>query len=164
MSGLPGFFFLNEMLQLLRDNTNSRKILLTQAFYKDLNWFNIFLQQFNGDNMQSGIQVHLDASLTGFGGAYNCMVYSLAIPKNYEKYAIVHLQALNIVVASKLWEKAWENKQVNVFCDNMAVVEVLNTGTARDSVLAMCARNIWLINTSKYKHINVMSVPLLFVF
>ena len=28
----------------------------------------------------------------------------------------------------------------------MAVVEVLNTGKARDSILAMCARNIWLIS------------------
>ena len=40
----------------------------------------------------------------------------------------------------------------------MAVVEVLNTGKARGSVLAMCARNIWLISAMfniqfKFTHI-----------
>ena len=90
--------FLNRMLQLLRDNTNARKILLTQAFFQDLNWFNTFLQQFNGviyyDHTQSGTQVHLDASLTGLGGAYNSMVYSLLISKDYKNYSIVHLKLL----------------------------------------------------------------------
>ena len=124
---------MNRTLELLRDNTNARKILLTQAFFQDLNWFNTFLYQFNG---------HIDASLTGLGGAYNSMVYSLPIPKDYKNYSIVHLEALNIIVASKVWAEAWANKQIHVFCDNMAVVEVLNTGKARDSVLAMCARNI----------------------
>ena len=151
------------MLQLLRNNINVKKILLTQAFFQDLNWFNTFLCQFNGvtyyDHTQSGAQVHLDASLTVLGGAYDAMVYSLPIPRDYKNYSIVHLEALNIVVASKVWAEAWANKQIHVFCDNMAVVEVLNTGKARDSVLAMCARNIWLISAIfniqfKFTHIS----------
>ena len=143
-------FFLNHMLQLLRDNTTAKKILLTQTFFQDLNWFNTFLCQFNGITYyyhnKSDIQVHLDASLTALGGTYNSMVYSLPIPKNYKNYSIVHLEALNIVVAAKIWAETWANKQIHVFCDNMAVVEVLNTGKARDSILATCARNIWLIS------------------
>ena len=49
-------------------------------------------------------------------------------------------------MAAKIWAETWANKQIHVFCDNMAVVEVLNTGKARDSILATCARNIWLIS------------------
>ena len=41
-------FFLNRMLQLLRDNTNARKILLTQTFFQDLNWFNTFYTNLMG--------------------------------------------------------------------------------------------------------------------
>ena len=108
--------------------------------------------------MQSGKQVHLDASLTHLGGAYNSMVYSVAIPRDYKKYSIVHLEALNIVVECKLWANTWENKQIYKFCDNMAVVEVLNTGKARDSVLAMCARNIWLISAMFHIHLNVTHI------
>ena len=150
------------MLQLLRDNTNSRKILLNQAFFQDLNWFNIFLQQYNRvtyyENIQNGEQVHLDASLTGLGRTYNSMVHSIAIPRDYKKYSIVHLEAHNIVVACKLWAKAWEKRQIHIFCDNMALFEVLNTGKARDSVLAMCARNIWLISAMFNIHLKVIHI------
>ena len=30
-------------------------------------------------------------------------------------------------------------------CDNHAVVDVLNTGRARDSILASCTRNVWIL-------------------
>ena len=30
-------------------------------------------------------------------------------------------------------------------CDNMALVEVLTCGRARDSIMASCARNVWLL-------------------
>ena len=41
-------FFLNRMLQLLRDNVNARKILITADFKHDLAWFNSFLPHYNG--------------------------------------------------------------------------------------------------------------------
>ena len=58
---------------------------------------------------------------------------------------ICHLEMLNIVVASKLWAVHWKDKKIKIYCDNMAVVQVLNTGRARDQILAACAKNIWLI-------------------
>ena len=36
------------MLQLLRDNFHSSKILLSQEFFRDLAWFRVFLSQYNG--------------------------------------------------------------------------------------------------------------------
>ena len=36
-------------------------------------------------------------------------------------------------------------KRSKFFCDNMAVVQVLTTGKARDAMLAKCAQNIWFI-------------------
>ena len=41
-------YFLNRMLMLLRENTHSNKIRLTEDFKKDLRWFNAFLPVFNG--------------------------------------------------------------------------------------------------------------------
>ena len=40
-------FFLNRMLQLLRDNVDTRKILITAEFKHDLAWFNSFLPHYN---------------------------------------------------------------------------------------------------------------------
>ena len=52
---------------------------------------------------------------------------------------------LNIIVASKIWAGHWRNKKIQIHSDNMAVVQVLNTGRTRDPILATCARNVWLI-------------------
>ena len=58
---------------------------------------------------------------------------------------ITQLEMLNVVVALKVWAKIWANKRIKISCDNLAVVEILKSGKTRDSFLATCARNIWLI-------------------
>ena len=87
------------------------------------------------------------------------MVYALPIPRGHENYDICQLEMVNIVVALKIWANHWKNKRIHVFCDNIAVVQVLNTGKARDSILATCARNVWLIAAIfnielKFSHIS----------
>ena len=52
---------------------------------------------------------------------------------------------LNVVVAFKVWGYLWANHRIQIHCDNMAVVEVLQHGYARDMGLATCARNIWFL-------------------
>ena len=60
------------MLQFLRDNNSKKIFKLLDDFYKDLSWFLVFLQSYNGvtfcDNKPPAQQVLLDASLTGLGG------------------------------------------------------------------------------------------------
>ena len=52
---------------------------------------------------------------------------------------------LNIVVALRLWGHWWANASVSIRCDNLAVVQVVNTHKTKDAILAVCVRNIWLI-------------------
>ena len=134
------------MLQLLRDNCHNSKILLSPEFFRDLAWFRVFLSQYNGvtyyDHSFSRIPVHLDACLTGLGGKFGSMVYALPIPLGFKGYSIVHLEILNIVVAAKIWASHWADKKIEIFCDNMAVVDILNTGKARDTTLAHDSSNV----------------------
>ena len=44
----PARYFLNRMLQLLRDSHNDQNICLTAEFFKDLRWFQVFLTSYNG--------------------------------------------------------------------------------------------------------------------
>ena len=145
----PARSFLNRMLHLLRQNTNASKILLTPPFFQDLAWFNTFSANYNGvtfyDQVPANIEVHLDACLTGLGGRFGNMIYTLPVPMGFNEYDITQLEMLNIVVVAKIWASHWSNKKIQIFSDNMAVVQVLTTGKARDQVLATCARNIWLI-------------------
>ena len=114
------------------------QILLTSDFFHDLAWLITFLTIYNGvtfyDQQFSRIPVHLDACLTSLGGHFGTMTYNLVIPQGYQNYDITQLEVVNIVVVSKMWSSHWSNKKVQIFCDNMAVVHVLTTGKARDSM------------------------------
>ena len=136
------------------------KFSLTREFYKDLNWFSKFLQDFNGkvfySSKQPEIQVYVDACLTGLGAIWNSQVYAANWPPYfYHSIGIVHLEMLNVFVALKLWGKFWHNSTVRVHCDNTAVVSVLNTHRTRDMHLLACCRNIWLL-LAKY-NINLIA-------
>ena len=72
---------------------------------------------------------------------------------------VAHLEILNIVVPLKVWAKHWANKRIKVHCDNMAVVEVLRNGRARDTIFALLARNIWLSCAIFNIHIMVLHIP-----
>ena len=76
-------------------------------------------------------------------GVYNHMMYTLPFPLGNNKYNINHLEMINIMVALKIWGNMWSDKK----CDNLLVVEVLKTGGARDSTLATCAHNTWLLSS-----------------
>ena len=145
----PARFFLNRMLQLLRNNVHEHIIVLNQEFFKDLAWFNTFLNSYNGVTMYQVTplynKIFLDASLQGMDGCFNNYVYSLPIPLGFKNYNIVQLEMINVMVALKIWGQCWSNKCIRIFCDNLAVVEVLTFGKAKDAILATCARNIWLL-------------------
>ena len=52
---------------------------------------------------------------------------------------------INIVVAAKIWANHWANKKIQILCDNLAVVQVINTDKARDPTLETCAQNLLLL-------------------
>ena len=87
------------------------------------------------------------------------MVYALPLPLGFNNYNIVHLEILNLVVALKLWGSHWKDKTVEIKCDSMVVVEVLGSGKARDSTLAMCARNTWLLSGMFNVELLVNHIP-----
>ena len=68
----PARYFLNRMLQLLREHHGRVRIHLNHEFHRDLRWFQRFLPLYNGvsmyDHKQLDHQVHLDACLKGLGG------------------------------------------------------------------------------------------------
>ena len=69
------------------------------------------------------------------------MIYALDTPYQVMNYSIVHLEILNIMFALKIWGQCWRDQYIQFFCDNLLVVQVLQTGKARDDRLAMFASN-----------------------
>ena len=136
------------MLELLRQNYDKNSITLTPGFKRDLRWFEKFLARYNGesffDHQPIFGTIELDACLTGFGGCWENLIYHVAIEKHYHNLGITQLEMLNILVALRIFSRYWQGQRIQVKCDNMAVVQVLQTGKARDPFLGACARNIWM--------------------
>ena len=89
----------------------------------------LFLKKFNGVSFfEKNVIEHticLDACLTGMGAIFYESVYHLHTPEIFKNAHITALEMLNIFVAIKIFGKNCNNKTVNVFCDNSAVVSVL---------------------------------------
>ena len=52
---------------------------------------------------------------------------------------------INVVIALRVWGSHWAGSQILFFCENAAVVQVVDSGKTRDPLLASCLRNIWMI-------------------
>ena len=122
----PAYMFVNRTLGVLRSVPVKGKVTLGSGFFKDIEWFNKFLEKLNGvvkiHNKESKChEVHIDASLTRVGGIFNNNIYSTAIPPAILNIAsIVHLEAANILIAFKLCAHCWKNSKLTIWCDNLA--------------------------------------------
>ena len=109
----PARYFLNHILELLRDNLNNPHIFSTEEFLKALAWFQIFLKSYNGVSISDIRPLNIKN-----------FVYSIPLPRSFNDYNIVHFEMLNVVMALKLWAVSWANKCIHIYCDNQAVVDV----------------------------------------
>ena len=140
----PPWIFINRMLKLFRDSHGTKKIPLTEEFHSDLHWFLTFLPRFNGvtyidkPEIPDNRTLYIDACVTGLGGVWGQLVYATPVsPIIGYTLKIVHLEMLNVVVALRLWVTEWAHSAVKLFCDK--------TGKTKDSFLAACIHNIWLL-------------------
>ena len=151
----PARLFVNRVLMTLRNAPCTGRIFLDEAFYRDIAWFVKFMQNYNGvtkihKQNRPEVDLYVDACLVAVGAYTHGKVYHKNIPLCYKNVlSIVHYEMVNVVIAFRTWGHMWENKWVRVFCDNSAVVHILNTGASRDVFLLACARTLWLLK-AKY--------------
>ena len=60
------------------------------------------------------------------------MVYALPIPDSFKQFHIIQLEMFNAIVALKVCAHCWQDNKINLYCDNMAVVEVITSEKTRD--------------------------------
>ena len=49
------------------------------------------------------------------------------------------------MIALRMWGHLWRHSSIYIFCDNLAVVQVMNTHKTKDPFLSICDRNVWLL-------------------
>ena len=62
---------------------------------------------------------------------------------------LVHLEMLNLVTPLRLSAKGWSYSTSKVYSDNLAIVQVVQTGKTRYDIRTLCIINMWF-NTANY--------------
>ena len=104
-------------------------------------------------------EIHLDTCIEGIGAIFDNNIYQAKIPQKLKKFDICALEMLNILVALKVWHSHWQKKNVEIHCDNLAVVTVLQSEKTRDPTLAAISRNIFMLAAQFDIFLKISHVP-----
>ena len=138
----PGRTFLRELFNLMhRTKAPHHHIRLTAGARADVAWWKCFLQHWNGSSFfpppNPSAHVFSDAS-----GSYGCGAFLKGVgwfkvewPEDWLEVNISAKELVPVVVAAAIWGRLWAGKHIRFHSDNIAVVAILNSRTARDPIL-----------------------------
>jgi hypothetical protein len=140
-----GRIFLRRMIDYsMKAKCLDHWIHLGTEIHADIGWWQAFLEAWNhrammhlpGWGVAAEITFASDASgHWGCGAAWGDQWLQWQWEGEWVERQIAIKEMVPVVVACAIWGKAWEYRTVRVQCDNMAVVQVLNSLTSRDPTL-----------------------------
>ena len=123
---------------------------MTADMKKDVEWWNRFLPQYNMASIMWMQQCLVpdtlmasDSCLMGIGAIAGNEYIRDRIPEELLKIQelnIAHFELMAVLVGLRTWGERFKGKQFCIQCDNKAVVEVINRGSAKDKWLQTLLR------------------------
>ena len=149
----PGRIFVSRMLKWLKVlySKDLQKYHIPPYVKKDILWWYKFLPTYNGVSMMLYEEwcepdeiFSSDSCLEGCGGFWHGMFFHTPFPEHFKQsgYSINILEFYSIIICLKLWGQYFRQKRIQVFCDNLPVVMVINTGKSNCEMLQMCLREM----------------------
>lgn len=151
--------FLMRIIDLLKGlKHHHHRVSLNKEFKKDIRWWLNFITVYNGvsiilDTPWSAPDCVFvtDACLTGCGEICGDRIFHTSFPDSIcQKFSAIHqLEFIALLVAIRLWGSRWAGLRIQVFCNNEAVVAVINSGKTSDPHMGTILRNMWLSVSSR---------------
>lgn len=144
--------FLTRILGALRADATRKWLTVDDEFLKDVRWFYLYAEAANGISLYSPsipqLTIECDSSLLGAGGNTDAFCYTWQYTKHHtERFPVIHqMEAVNILVAYRTLAHCQTPSplRVLILTDNISSSAALMTGRSKDTVLAACARELWL--------------------
>ena len=141
----PGRPFLQRMIGLTRGvKKPHHHIKLTTGFYKDIEMWSLFIDQWNGIGLflsslwdtSETLSLFTDASGSiGYGGFFQTRWFQGKwLPHQHLGFpgiSILWQELFAIIVACHLWGYQWTSKRIKFHCDNLGLVEVIKSKVPR---------------------------------
>ena len=138
-------------------------IRLNASFRSDLQWWAMFLSEWNGVCMMTQLSkarpnasIIADASGNWGCGAFcsSGKWFQIQWPDSWAPIHITVKELLPIVVACAVWGGSLKNLTIKVWCDNAAVVGIINSGRSRHSLIMHLMRCLFFF----WAHHNIFLV------
>lgn len=146
--GVPAArLFINRLLASLR-GTPMKYIPMDRELRRDLDWFREFLAEYNGRTLiltpDPVVSIEADSCLTGGGACMDHRCYAIVYPRHIaDNMHISQLEALNCVVAARVFLEEKSDLCAQIVCDNEGAVACFTSGRARDPVIGAMCRAFW---------------------
>ena len=156
-----------QQLKLMHSLPDNKKTPLSEDCRQDISWWNRYLRKFNGTELiypTDPLDLSLDQLLDTVtmvncgdahpmgGGSYFGMEYwSREFPRWLQDPSIlIHLKEFYVILVSAwLWGDKWRGNLVYIYCDNTAVVEVLDKERPKDPGMQELLREFLFIVCSR---------------
>ena len=137
----PGRAFVRRIIELSKQTRElSHFVRLNKEARSDIEWWYQFAGAWNGVSLMNQVNHHKwELEMTsdvsgswGWAAVFGERWLQLKWPPPCLKYQIMVKELVPIVLATALWGRNWTSKTVMVFCDNAAVVSVIDKGSSKE--------------------------------
>ena len=157
---VPGRPFLRRIINLTIGLSKSfhHVRINSEARADALAWLQ-FLEQFNGVSMflndpwlrSETLQLGTDASGMGYAAVFGSKWFTGIWPVDWNFRDITAKELFPIVLAIKIWAPLLKNHKILFLCDNMAVVNIINKQSCKDTFIMILVRE--LVVTSLHNNV-----------
>ena len=156
-------------LQHMHTLPDNKKAKLSAGSREDISWWDRYLRRFNGVEMLYNTDPLLltldqlldtdalvncgDAQPRGGGSYFGSKYWSRPFPDWLQQDDVpIHLKEFwTVLVSAWIWGEHWQGKLVHIFCDNTAVVQVLEKERPKDpNMLELLQEFLYIVCTCKF--------------
>ena len=169
----PGRPFLQRIIELTRGvKKPHHHIKLTTGFYKDIQMWAVFIEQWNGVGLflsslwdtSDTLSLFTDASgSVGYGGFLQHRWFQGKWLPHQQLgqpgISILWQELFAINIACHLWGSQWTSKRIKFYCDNQGVVEVINSRKSKIPRVMDLVRDLTLCTLKYNFYFRAVHVP-----
>ena len=149
----PARIFMAALLNGLRSLKRSEFFYLNDEIKSDLQWWLVFLPQYNGvslipPSVYCAETIVTDACLFGAGGVFGYECFHTTFPYHIIEDTDYHInvkEILAIIVSLPLWASQLKGHHLLIQSDNETSVQIINSRHSRSPLLQQCLQILWLI-------------------